>query len=132
MDEKSAGVLETVVNSTGSDLIMFFVVAAVIAVPVCIFIHNENKRKDKREAERHTELLERERQLMDVIAENSKVQAQLKSTLESFGEKTNVSLFRVHDRIDAIAKEMSVMKDSIRDILKNANDILGLLNKKGG
>ena len=138
MDESSAGVLEAVISQTGSELIMFFVVAAVIAIPVCMFIHNENKRKDRREAERHKELLEREKQLMDVISENSRVNAQLKTTLETFGEKNEKigeknekSLDRVHLRIDDNAKEQAAIKDGIKDIRDGIKNILNLLKQKG-
>lgn len=132
IDEQSASVLEAVAEYTESELILFFIIAAIIAIPVCIFIHSENKRRDKREAERHGELMAERRQLMEVIAENSSVQAQLKATLEAFGEKNVKSLERVHARIDDNTKEQTAIKENIRDILKNANDILALLNRKGG
>ena len=123
MDEQSAGVLEAVVGHTGSELILFFVIAAIIAIPVCVFIHNENKRRDKREAERHKELLEERKQLIEVISENSRVNTGLKVVLENYGEKTKESIERIHLRIDETAKDQAVIKE-------NTKDILALLSKR--
>lgn len=76
MSEGSYRIYELIVGSTSSDLVLFFIIMAILAIPLCIVI--SKSRKADREHER-----EREAQILQVIKENSAVIASLKAALDS-------------------------------------------------
>jgi len=138
MGENEARVLERVVSSTGSELILFFVILAVCLLPLYVFMLKDRKHKSESELKRQENYMDREKQIIEVISENSKVNAGLKTLLENFGEKTEKSLDRVHLRIDdtnkiniqlsevlarvstlidGTMKDQSVIKDDVKNIL---------------
>jgi hypothetical protein len=102
MDESTGSyyVLAEVIETTGSELILFFVIAAVCILPLYIFVFRDRKHRYKTELDRQANYLEREKRIIEVISENSKVNAGLKAVLDKYGEDTIKSLDRVHTRID--------------------------------
>ena len=93
MSEYGYNVLESVVRATNSDLILFFVIIAVVAVP--FYVASSRRRKQDKAHE-----VERERLLLDVVKENTAVISGLKVTLDSSKVDTKDTLTRIHERID--------------------------------
>ena len=96
MTDQGYGLYESIVNATASELILFFVIMAVLAIPLYIVVL-----KGRKEDRRHD--LEREKQVLEVIKENSTVMAGLKVVLEKSGASTQAELERLHARLDEIA-----------------------------
>ena len=85
MYEYAYRVYESVINATSSELILFFVILAVVAVPLYIAVLKG--RKADRQHER-----ERESLIISVIKENSEVIAGLKAALDNSGATTGKAL----------------------------------------
>jgi len=100
MSEYGYRVYEAVVDATNSELILFFVIIAVIAIPLYIVVLKGRK------AEQHHEREQRQ-QLIDVIKEMTSVMAGLKVTLERGTADTKTTLDRIHQRIDGQANMQS-------------------------
>ena len=93
MSEYGYNVLETVANATNSDLILFFVICAVVAVP--FYVASSRRRKQDK-----THEIEREKLLLEVVKENTAVISGLKVTLDSSKVDTKDTMTRIHERID--------------------------------
>lgn len=151
MTEYAYRVYESVIQATSSELILFFiifaVVLAVVLVPIYAMILKD--RKDRRKGntesetvkhdkhlERESKMIERERQILEVIKENSAVIAGLKVTLESSGETTKATLERIHTRIDdlnntisGISTEATETRVKVENSLGNQTEMSSKINK---
>jgi hypothetical protein len=136
MTDTAYGVLETIAQTTASELILFFVIMAVIAVPLYIVVLKGRKADKEHERARETQSMEWQKQILDVIKENSSVISGLKVTLDNSGEITKSTLERIHKRIDdgnVISKEISTdiaqMKVKFANSLDNQKELASKLNK---
>ena len=109
MSEYAYGIYESIINATGSELILFFVILAVIAVPFYIVVLKGRKADKQHE-------LRREQQFIEVIKENSTVMAGLKVVLENSGATTEKTLDRIHTRIDDTEKSLTTISSDIAEI----------------
>jgi len=92
------GLYETIVESTSSELILFFIILAIVVIPLYALVLKSQKAAKQHERER-------ERQIIAVIKENSAVIASLKTTLDNNGASMREALERVHVRLDEIASK---------------------------
>ena len=129
MDNSAYSVLETVANVTNSDLILFFVIIAVVAVP--FYIASSKRRKSDKAHE-----VEREKLLLDVVKENTAVISGLKITLDTSKVDTKDTLTRIHQRIDEQAVAIKTMTVDLARIdtkmdksLTNDIEIASKINK---
>ena len=93
MSEYGYRVYEYIVDATNSELILFFVIVAIIVIPLYIIVLKGRKADKLHERER-------EKAILDVVKENTAVIAGLKVTLDHSGESTKSTLERIHTRID--------------------------------
>jgi hypothetical protein len=105
--------LRDIAQQTNSELILFFIVflAAMVVVFLPFYLMMGKQRKETREAEKEKRdsYTEREKEIINVIKENSEVNAGLKVTMEKYfnlleliNATTNQSFGRIHQRIDEI------------------------------
>ena len=121
MTQEIYNIYENIIQATSSELNIFFVIVAivlaVVVVPLCGMVLKYRKEMKKGDTEtevtkhnnyleRESKMIERERQILEVIKENSTVIAGLKVTLESSGEATKTTLERIHTRIDAVNAQL--------------------------
>ena len=102
------GIYEIIALNTSSELILFFLIMAVVVIPLYWLI--SKGRKAGRQLER-----EREQQIIEVIKENSTVIAGLKSTLDDSRAATGEALERIHARID---NQSRTLKAIFADIMQ--------------
>ncbi len=136
MGAEAKDVLQGVTGSTNSELILFFVVAAVILVifllPLYGIIVKDRRERRKAEYERtrgeaaaisaqQSKAMEHERQILDVVTSNTQVMASLRTTLERDGKATIASIDRVHTRIDHIGEELGEQSN----VLVKLHDMMG-------
>ena len=129
MSEQGYGVLEAVVNATGSDLILFFVIIAVVAIP--FYIVSSRRRKADKAHE-----IQREGLLLEVIKENTTVISGLKVTLDTSKVDTKATLDRIHTRIDeqntistGIAADVARINTKFDNSLANQAEMASKINK---
>jgi len=87
------GVYETVAESTQSELILFFVVAGAVSVPLYLAV--SRAKKQERQCQR-----ERDAQLMDVLRSNTEAITKLAVITNDHVEQSRAALNRIHDRLD--------------------------------
>lgn len=138
MTPDSYSVYEAIVNSTGSELILFFIIVAVAVIPYTV-VSNKNKKAQRQHELEQRELEKEERQqvitvikdVSVVISKNTEVTSAFKVTLEN-------SVGRIHMRIDDGVKatetisnnvaQMNVvqqtMLDNQREMGKNINKLI--------
>ena len=151
MTEYAYRVYENIIQATTSDLIYFFILLSIlIAVALVpsysmLLKYRKDMRKGDAESEgmkhdkqmeRETKLIERERQILEVIKENTAVIAGLKVTLESFGDATRSALERIHTRIDGanaaineIGTDVAKIKAKLENSLSNQTEMASKINK---
>ena len=115
-------VLRDTVAKAESDIILFFVILAVILIMFIIPLYAMilKDRKGHREIDikrieaeckaandRHDKFLEREQTIIQVVKENTEVIAGLKAVFERDSNATRMSLERIHSRIDQIGEAIS-------------------------
>jgi len=149
------GLYEAIVAATNSEVILFFVIVAVVmgvvVAPLYYAILKERKatRKDERERDERIQSGERERderilvherenrqQIIDVVKENSAVIARLTTTLDNNGASTVKALERIHTRLDTVeAAQKTIATDSAQintkfdNTLRNQTEITSKINK---
>ena len=117
-------VYESVVNATSSELILFFVILAVflavVSVPFYAVVSKRRKADKQHENEKHDRYIEREREIIAVIKENSAaiaahttVTTSLKFFLETTSADTKLALGRIHDRIDFVLIDTAQIKAAL-------------------
>ena len=121
MDERHYGLYEAIVAATDSEVILFFiivaVVMAVVVAPLYIASIKDRKYSRKHENEKHDKYIEREREIIDVmrdisavIAENTAVTTTLKGILETHGTEPKQAVERIHERIDQMLGDIAEIK----------------------
>ena len=103
-------IYEIIVGAASSELILFFVLVAVSIVPAYGLIIRDRVAGRKHDAEKQVKYLEREKEVIAVIKENSSVIAALRVVLENHGDRVVKSIERINDRIDKIADDISQTK----------------------
>lgn len=125
-------VYEYIVQATSSELILFAVLAAIFFSTggVVFYKLGTNRRKqDKQfESDKQDKYIEREREIIAVIKENSATIAantaatsSLKLFLESTSADTKVSLTRIHERLDLVLLDTAKIKT-----------LIGMKTERGG
>ena len=129
MSEYAYEVYESIIQATSSELILFFIIIAVMAIPLYIVVLKGRKADKQHERER-------EKQILEVIKENSAVIAGLKTTLDSSGETTKNTLERIHTRIDSlesaskgIATGVAQIEVKVDNSSKNQIEMASKINK---
>ena len=96
-----------VVEQTGSELILFFVLVFVSLIPLYVMVIKDRKAKHSFEVERQRNYMERERSIIDVVTKNSEVISDLRATLANDSKimaealaRNYDGLSRIHERID--------------------------------
>ena len=124
MTDYAYQVYESIIQATSSELILFFVILsvflAVTSVPLYAFIMNKINAKIKHESEKHDKYIEREREIIAVVRENSAAiaantatNASLKYFLETTSADTKLALGRIHERIDLVLLDTAQIKTAI-------------------
>ena len=122
MTEYAYRVYESVANATSSELILFFVILAVVSLPLYIAILKG--RKAERQHER-----ERERHILDYIRENTEVLAGLKANLDNSGDVTRSTLERIHTRIDEKGRAISGVAADVAQVKTSQTEVASKVNK---
>ena len=115
--EHSYRVYEAIIESTSSELILFFIIMAVFISPLYIVMMRDRKYSRKHESEKHNTYLEREREIIAVIKENSAaitanttVMTSLRAFLEAANADTKHAFVRLHERMDIILNDTTHIK----------------------
>lgn len=125
MTEYAYRLYEGILQATSSDIILFFVLAAVFfSTGGLMFYKLGTKRRqvDKQhENDKHDRYIEREREIIAVIKENSAAIAantaatsSLKLFLETSSADTKLALGRIHQRLDLVLTETAQIKSALR------------------
>lgn len=127
--------LEQITTGTDSSLILFFVIVAGLMMPMYYLMLRERKSSrqhelevkaelKKYEVEKHDKFIEREKEIINVVKENSAVISDLRGTIrtleqlvDSHNKDFKDSIIRIHDRID----ESKGMTTEILTILKTSS-----------
>lgn len=140
MYEYAAGIYETIIESTSSELIHFFIIIAVAVCPLFVIMLKDRKAQRTHELQRDEENRKHERegkqQIIDVLKENSTVIAGLKTTLDSNGTSFVKSLERVHERLNehstaerAAHFEIAKINTKMTSVMENQRELSGKINK---
>lgn len=117
MSSEAQSVLEQVTTKTQSELILFFIILAVVLmvliVPLYTLILKDRKEKNKQESDRLGQYMEREKRIIEVVTANTEVMASLKTTLDRDGKATTASIERVHDRLDKLVETDTTLMGAI-------------------
>ena len=135
MYDRIYGVYEAIIEATSSELILFFVTMALMAIMVLPLYKNiikdrkarrqhdseKQKASQQHDSEKQDKYIEREREVIAVIKENSAVIASLKILFENQGSENRKSIERINDRIDTILTNIMQLKIILaeRDCLKD-------------
>ena len=139
-------ILEQITTGTDSSLILFFVIVAAMLLPLYVLTLRERKNSRKHElemkaelkkyeSEKHAKYIEREREIINVVKENTAVISALHEaikTLVSTGDAQSkdikLSIARVHERIDNAYERIdrgTSISAEILAFLKNHNHKYG-------
>ena len=116
--------LENITTGSDSSLIFFFVIVAGLVLPLYGLILKDRKysrahenEKRKHDADKHDKYIERERELIHVMRENSAVIAgntaimeSMKTILINNGADTKQAFGRVHERMDTSLADTAEIK----------------------
>ena len=109
--------LENITTGTDSSLIVFFVIVAALVLPLYGFMLKDRKYTRQHDSDKQAKYIEREREILAVIKENSTaiaectaVIASLKSLIENSGTKHEQAVERIHNRVDDILKDTAHIK----------------------
>ena len=112
------GVYEAIVSNTSSELILFFIILAMVTIPLYMLILKGRKVEKQHERER-------EQLIIAVIKENSAVIAGLKTTLDNNGASIEKSLERLHARLD-------LQSGTLNNIDRNTTKIKAIIDREKG
>lgn len=113
MGNGTTEVLAKVADNTHSDLISFFIILAVVILVIGLPLYVTN-RKDKKDARRQHN--ESQQQLITVIQENTAVNSQLKTLLET--NNTNCAQCRIdhQEKLDVLGDKIDSHNDKIVEV----------------
>lgn len=98
-------------KQSNNDVIIFSVIIIIaliiVMIPLYKMMMSNRKQQAEIEATRQTQQMEREKQVLQVVSENSSIISELKSMLATSNTSTNATLTRIHERIDSIGKNIS-------------------------
>ena len=122
MSEGGYRVYENIIEATNSELILFFIIVAVIVLPLYVAVLKGRKAEKQHERER-------EKQILEVIKENSTVIAGLKVTLDTSKIDTKDTLTRIHNRIDDISSNVAQLNTKVDNTIASQVEIASKVNK---
>ena len=129
MSEYPYSIYESIINATASELILFFVILAVVALPLYVAVLKGRKADKQHERER-------EKNILEVITKNTLILEGVRVVLENSGASTKEALERVHNRIDAQASTLVIVSNDIAQIntkfdnsFENQKEIASKINK---
>jgi len=126
------GIYEAIIEATQSELILFFIIIALViaAVIAPLFIATLKDRKAQREHDilreenQKTHIRESQQQLIDVIKENSSVLASLNAVLKNNGANYEKALDRVHERLNESNSKTDGVISGITEITAKVNAMM--------
>ena len=137
-----ADVLETIAKNTQSELILFFIIVALLTVPIYVLLLKNRKHRNQFENERRSQYMEREKEVLKLIANNSdeiknviinntvamtnntSAIAKLETTLERDRREFHQSVVRIHDRIDESFREYATHGKILSHISVKLDEVL--------
>ena len=122
MSEYAYRVYEGIVQATNSELILFFVILALVSIPLYVAVLKGRKADKQHERDR-------ERQIMEVIKENTAVIAGLKVTLDNSADTTKSILERIHTRVDEKGKAINTVATDVAQIKSTQTEMISKVNK---
>ena len=144
MSERHYGLYEAIVDATNSEVILFFIIVAmvmaVVVAPLYIAILKDRKAARQHDAERDKARQQHEteskQQIIDILKANIEAVTSLKSALENNGFLTNKALDRIHVRLDrneaeqkTIASEVAQINIKFDNTLRNQTEMASKINK---
>jgi cell division protein FtsN len=121
-------IVQEVMQQTNNDLMLLFVLllATIVTVYISLYRMNLKERKErlKYEAERQSGYVEREKEVIAVIKENTEVNSALKTTLELMSVATNTSIARIHERLDEQSQQLTAQGASISGLQSSLDDLI--------
>jgi len=106
--KEAANLGESIIHKTGSELILFFIIAACVFIPTYwLWTRFESKQRQKmieHESEQRQKMMEHQDLIIQVIKDNTVVMSGVKVLLETHGDHTDKSMARLHDRLDNLHK----------------------------
>jgi len=108
------------VQKTGSELLLFFVIAilgmVLVFIPVLAMLIRDRRAREKLERERENRYIEREKQLMNVLTQNTEAITALKTVFQLTNDNARSALERVHKRIDDHGTALDYITRSVDEI----------------
>jgi len=106
--KEAANIGESIINKTGSELILFFIIAAFVFILTywrwTQFEDKQRQKMIKHESEQHQKMMEHQDLIIQVIKDNTVVMSGVKVLLETHGDHTDKSMARLHERLDSLYK----------------------------
>ena len=122
-------IYEAIIGATSSELILFFVILAVVAIPLYIVVLRGRRADRQHEREEKSVFIE-------VIKENTQIMAGVKVLLENSGDATKSALERIHGRIDeqgntllSVSNDVAQINAKFTTSLSNQKEMASKLNK---
>jgi hypothetical protein len=127
MDAEHQQLMQEIISKTQSELILFFVIVAVVLVmvyiPIYRMMHKERKERLSQENIRQDKYIEREREIIKVITANTEVNAGLKTTLEMMNNDTKTSFSRIHERLDGQSTTIASVQTTLGEVVRKQQTI---------
>lgn len=114
------GVYTEIARQAGSDVVLFFIILAVLLValvPLYVMIFKDRKNNRTHENDKSKTFLEREREILAIVKENSATIAansQIITSFKSFSETKSEeflhAIARIHTRVDMILDDTTTIR----------------------
>lgn len=121
--------LEQITSGTDSSLILFFVIVAAMVLPLYAIMLKDRKNYREHENQKQNKYIEREREIIAVIKENSSVIAEnaaitsgLKSLFKDNELELKQAVNRIHQRVDMLLVENAETKATVNAIFAAFNN----------
>lgn len=95
-------VLDSIIRSTDSSLVLFLVILAALVVPLYGLLLRDRKHARAHEAALHDRLADRENIVLGVVRENTAALSECVTTMH----KTNNDIARLHERLDQLGRRL--------------------------
>jgi len=102
--------LKDIATATGNDLILFFVIVAVLVMPICAFILRYLKQQQSHDTAREQKIIDVIVANTQALTANSGVIAGLRSLIDNNNETVKSLIIRVHERLDKLAIDIGSLK----------------------
>jgi hypothetical protein len=100
METIDTEILKKIIQNTDSGLILFFVILAVVAVPVCLLLQKQFKYRQEAECRRREHDRKSKEIFIQVITSNTEIMTGLKATLDANNAALLHTVERIHNRLD--------------------------------